>query len=195
MGMRLHRVKVVIPKAHCMTWLERLGLAHVASKTIRSFSKGMTQRVAIAQALCIKPRLLILDEPLSGLDPIGRRDVVDILSEYKRGGGTLVSHLARVARCRAAGRSLRPDSQGRAARGAIAGGADRRSGDGAGAHLRPGARWTGCARISPGAGLAKCRVSTLGNASQACVKPGMWCWRSAPACHWRWRSCAPSESQ
>jgi ABC-2 type transport system ATP-binding protein len=77
------------PKAHCMAWLERLGLEQVASKAIRSFSKGMTQRVAIAQALCIKPRLLILDEPLSGLDPIGRRDVVDILSEYKRGGGTL----------------------------------------------------------------------------------------------------------
>ncbi|MBK8114048.1 MAG: ABC transporter ATP-binding protein [Candidatus Accumulibacter sp.] len=89
MGMRLHRLRVNDPKAHCMTWLERLGLEHVASKAVRSFSKGMTQRVAIAQALCIKPRLLILDEPLSGLDPIGRRDVVDILSEYKRGGGTL----------------------------------------------------------------------------------------------------------
>jgi ABC-2 type transport system ATP-binding protein len=76
-------------ESHCLAWLERLGLAQVASKAIRSFSKGMTQRVAIAQALCIKPRLLILDEPLSGLDPIGRRDVVDILSEYKRGGGTL----------------------------------------------------------------------------------------------------------
>jgi len=89
MGLRLHRVKVSRPQTHCMAWLERLGLAQVASKTIRSFSKGMTQRVAIAQALCIEPRLLILDEPLSGLDPIGRRDVVDILSEYKRGGGTL----------------------------------------------------------------------------------------------------------
>jgi ABC-2 type transport system ATP-binding protein len=89
MSLRLHRVKVDAPDAHCLAWLERLGLAHVARKTIRSFSKGMTQRVAIAQALCINPRLLVLDEPLSGLDPIGRRDVVDILSEYKRGGGTL----------------------------------------------------------------------------------------------------------
>uniref|UniRef100_UPI002582A931 ATP-binding cassette domain-containing protein n=1 Tax=Accumulibacter sp. TaxID=2053492 RepID=UPI002582A931 len=75
--------------SHCLNWLDRLGLAQVAGKAIRSFSKGMTQRVAIAQALCIRPRLLILDEPLSGLDPIGRRDVVDILTEYKRGGGTL----------------------------------------------------------------------------------------------------------
>ncbi|HPT50974.1 MAG TPA: ABC transporter ATP-binding protein [Accumulibacter sp.] len=89
MGMRLHRVRVASLEKHCMEWLERLSLAHVARKPLRSFSKGMTQRVAIAQALCINPRLLILDEPLSGLDPIGRRDVVDILSEYKRGGGTL----------------------------------------------------------------------------------------------------------
>jgi len=89
MGLRLHRVKAAAPEAHCMAWLERLGLAHAARKTIRSFSKGMTQRVAIAQAMCINPRLLILDEPLSGLDPLGRRDVVDLLSEYKRGGGAL----------------------------------------------------------------------------------------------------------
>lgn len=89
MGLRLHCVQVDAPERHCLAWLERLGLAHAARKTIRSFSKGMTQRVAIAQALCINPRLLILDEPLSGLDPIGRRDVVDILSEYKRSGGAL----------------------------------------------------------------------------------------------------------
>jgi ABC-2 type transport system ATP-binding protein len=95
MGMNLHRVRVSSPQAHCLEWLDRLGLAPVARKAIRSFSKGMTQRVAIAQALCIKPRLLILDEPLSGLDPIGRRDVVELLSEYKRGGGTifLTSHV------------------------------------------------------------------------------------------------------
>ena len=89
MGMRLHRVQVSESRSYCLAWLDRLGLAQVAGKAIRSFSKGMTQRVAIAQALCIRPRLLILDEPLSGLDPIGRRDVVDILTEYKRGGGTL----------------------------------------------------------------------------------------------------------
>lgn len=89
MSMRLHRVKVDRLEAHCRQWLERLGLAAVAGKPIRSFSKGMTQRVAIAQALCIQPRLLVLDEPLSGLDPIGRRDVVEILSDYKRSGGTL----------------------------------------------------------------------------------------------------------
>jgi ABC-2 type transport system ATP-binding protein len=89
MGLRLHRVRVSDEARHCLGWLDRFGLAHVANKTVRSFSKGMTQRVALAHALAIKPRLLLLDEPLSGLDPVGRKDVVDILDEYRRGGGTL----------------------------------------------------------------------------------------------------------
>jgi ABC-2 type transport system ATP-binding protein len=89
MGTRLHKLKLDNEEAHCRHWLARFDLARVADKTIRTFSKGMTQRVALAQALCVQPRLLILDEPLSGLDPIGRRDVVDILSEYRRDGGTL----------------------------------------------------------------------------------------------------------
>ena len=72
-----------------MVWLEKLGVAHVAASPVRSFSKGMTQRVALANALAVRPRLLVLDEPLSGLDPIGRREVVEILAEYKREGGTL----------------------------------------------------------------------------------------------------------
>ncbi|HNF91297.1 MAG TPA: ABC transporter ATP-binding protein [Accumulibacter sp.] len=89
MGMRLHGVKVGNERRHCMVWLERFGLSAVANKPIRAFSKGMTQRVALAHALAIMPRLLILDEPLSGLDPVGRKDVVDILGEYRSGGGTL----------------------------------------------------------------------------------------------------------
>jgi ABC-2 type transport system ATP-binding protein len=89
MSLRLHGVQPDKPKAHCMEWLERLSLRQSASSQIRSFSKGMTQRVAIAQAMCIQARLLVLDEPLSGLDPVGRHDVVEILAEYKRSGGTL----------------------------------------------------------------------------------------------------------
>jgi ABC-2 type transport system ATP-binding protein len=89
MGLRLHGVSVPNPGEYCMGWLERLALAKSANAPIRSFSKGMTQRVAIAQALSIRPRLMVLDEPLSGLDPVGRHDVVDLLAEYKRGGGTL----------------------------------------------------------------------------------------------------------
>jgi ABC-2 type transport system ATP-binding protein len=89
MGLRLHQIHVDGEAAHCLKWLERFGLASVANKTVRSFSKGMVQRVALSHALAIKPRLLILDEPLSGLDPIGRKDVVDILDEFRRSGGTI----------------------------------------------------------------------------------------------------------
>lgn len=89
MGLRLHGVKVADERSHCMQWLDRFSLADVADKAIRTFSKGMTQRVALAHAMAINPRLLILDEPLSGLDPVGRRDVVDILADYSRKGGTL----------------------------------------------------------------------------------------------------------
>jgi ABC-2 type transport system ATP-binding protein len=78
-----------------MRWLERFSLGEAANKVVRGFSKGMAQRTALAHAMVVEPRLLILDEPLSGLDPIGRRDVVEILSEYHRQGGTifLTSHV------------------------------------------------------------------------------------------------------
>lgn len=95
MGLTLHRCKIADPRRHCMQWLERFGLGDVANKTVRGFSKGMAQRTALAHALAVQPRLLILDEPLSGLDPIGRRDVVDILADYRQQGGTifLTSHV------------------------------------------------------------------------------------------------------
>lgn len=94
-ALSIHGLRMDDPNAHCMAWLERFQLDHVAKKTIRAFSKGMAQRTALAHALCVQPKLLILDEPLSGLDPVGRKDVVDILSAYKRDGGTifLTSHV------------------------------------------------------------------------------------------------------
>jgi ABC-2 type transport system ATP-binding protein len=68
---------------------EVLGLTQMeraANLQIRSYSKGMIQRISLAQAIIHRPRLLILDEPTSGLDPIGRRDMRDlILSERDRG--------------------------------------------------------------------------------------------------------------
>jgi len=95
MGLELHHRKPGNPRQHCMNWLQQFGLADVADKVVRGFSKGMAQRTALAHAMAVEPRLLILDEPLSGLDPIGRRDVVEILSEFRRQGGTifLTSHV------------------------------------------------------------------------------------------------------
>lgn len=95
MGLAIHHARPANARNQCMLWLERFGLAQVANKHIRGFSKGMTQRVALAHALVVQPRLLILDEPLSGLDPLGRKDVVDILGEYRASGGTifLTSHV------------------------------------------------------------------------------------------------------
>jgi ABC-2 type transport system ATP-binding protein len=95
MGLALHGRKPAQPEKHCMSWLERFGLGEAAWKVVRGFSKGMAQRTALAHAMAVEPRLLILDEPLSGLDPIGRRDVVDILAEYRQKGGTifLTSHV------------------------------------------------------------------------------------------------------
>ena len=89
MGARIHGVPAAGISRHCMTWLERFGIAEVANKPIRSFSKGMTQRTALAHALSVDPEFLILDEPLSGLDPVGRRDVVEILDEFRQSGRTL----------------------------------------------------------------------------------------------------------
>lgn len=89
MGLRLHRATVSDERRHCMAWLERFGLEKFANVPLRGFSKGMMQRTVLAHALAVKPRLLVLDEPLSGLDPIGRKDVVDILDEFRKDGGTL----------------------------------------------------------------------------------------------------------
>lgn len=90
MGLRLHETAITGgEREYCYAWLERFDLARVADSPVRGFSKGMTQRTALAHALAIKPRLLMLDEPLSGLDPVGRRDVVDILDDYRKDGGTL----------------------------------------------------------------------------------------------------------
>lgn len=89
MSLHLHCKRPVNRRRHCLDWLARFGLDAVADRLVRGFSKGMLQRTVLANALAIEPRLLILDEPLSGLDPIGRRDVVNILSEYSHTGGTL----------------------------------------------------------------------------------------------------------
>ena len=70
--------------------LSRLGLASHVRKPLRKYSKGMTQRLGLVQALLNDPTLLILDEPMSGLDPIGRSEVKQILREERSRGVTIL---------------------------------------------------------------------------------------------------------
>ena len=69
--------------------LALVGLEHARDLTVRKFSKGMVQRLGLAQAVLHDPPLLILDEPMSGLDPIGRKDVRDLILELRRHGKTI----------------------------------------------------------------------------------------------------------
>lgn len=69
--------------------LEKVGLAQARRLQLRKFSKGMLQRIGLAQALINDPQLVMLDEPMSGLDPIGRRDVRDIILRLREEGKTV----------------------------------------------------------------------------------------------------------
>ena len=70
--------------------LDRVGLAGSAGVAVRKYSKGMVQRLGIAQALIHDPELVILDEPMSGLDPLGRRHVRDLILDLRRQGKTVL---------------------------------------------------------------------------------------------------------
>ncbi|HET9838948.1 MAG TPA: ABC transporter ATP-binding protein [Candidatus Angelobacter sp.] len=69
--------------------LERVGLSDVGSKQLRKFSKGMLQRVGIAQAIIHDPEVVFLDEPMSGLDPLGRHEVRELIQGLKDEGKTV----------------------------------------------------------------------------------------------------------
>jgi ABC-2 type transport system ATP-binding protein len=70
--------------------LKKVGLETAQKIQLRKYSKGMLQRVGLAQAILHDPKVVILDEPMSGLDPIGRREVRDIILELKREGKTVL---------------------------------------------------------------------------------------------------------
>ncbi|HKT81629.1 MAG TPA: ATP-binding cassette domain-containing protein [Vicinamibacterales bacterium] len=71
-------------------WLERMGLADAFEKKVEQLSKGNQQRIQIAAALIAEPPIAILDEPLSGLDPLGARDVMGIIRDYAAAGHTVI---------------------------------------------------------------------------------------------------------
>lgn len=88
-ALRMYQRRHDNPSTWCMQWLERFSVEQYARRRIRQLSKGNVQRVALAHAMVTQPRFLVLDEPLSGLDPVGRKDVIDILLEYKQQGGAI----------------------------------------------------------------------------------------------------------
>src|SRR5512145_1520647 len=82
-----------VPRAdetrRCEELLALVGLGGAADRQIRKYSKGMQQRLGIAQALVADPAFVVLDEPMSGLDPVGRKEVRDLILELKRRGKTV----------------------------------------------------------------------------------------------------------
>ena len=71
------------------TLLDWVGLSHAADARLRTYSKGMQQRVGIAQALVHDPQVVFLDEPMSGLDPIGRAEIHDLILRLRTEGKTV----------------------------------------------------------------------------------------------------------
>ena len=82
-----------VPAKECSSRIERVlqlvGLPDAANVQLRKFSKGMLQRVGIAQAVLHDPKVVFLDEPMSGLDPMGRREVRDLMAQLKQQGKTV----------------------------------------------------------------------------------------------------------
>jgi ABC-2 type transport system ATP-binding protein len=86
---RLHGVDPPTRRRRAEELLGRVGLAGAEGRPLRRFSKGMLQRAGLAQALMNDPELLVLDEPMSGLDPIGRKEVRDLVVWLRDQGKTI----------------------------------------------------------------------------------------------------------
>ncbi len=92
---RLRGMDAAARKKRVPELLELVGLRHARRRSLKKFSRGMLQRIGIAQALVNDPDILILDEPMSGLDPIGRKQMRDIILGCRDQGKTIVfsSHI------------------------------------------------------------------------------------------------------
>ena len=87
---RIHDLTAAARRERVQKMLKIVGLETAGKIQLRKYSKGMLQRVGMAQAILHDPKLVILDEPMSGLDPVGRREVRDVILELKRDGKTVM---------------------------------------------------------------------------------------------------------
>jgi len=87
---QIHDLRAADRKNRVGRVLKKVGLETARKIQLRKYSKGMLQRVGLAQAILHDPKVVILDEPMSGLDPIGRREVRDIILELKKEGKTVM---------------------------------------------------------------------------------------------------------
>jgi len=86
---KLFELPVAVTDERSARLLAQVGLAQDADKHLRKFSKGMLQRLGLAQALLNDPEVLFLDEPMSGLDPLGRREVRELMESWRAQGKTV----------------------------------------------------------------------------------------------------------
>ena len=92
---RLFDMPISVRRQRTAELIEKVGLTWARRRQLREYSKGMTRRIGLAQALINDPELILLDEPTSGLDPLGTREMKDLIIELKEQGKTVVmcSHL------------------------------------------------------------------------------------------------------
>lgn len=92
---RLNGFSAAEAKSRTQQVLERVGMADRADRKIAGYSKGMRQRIKLAQAILHEPKVILLDEPLNGLDPVGRREFIDLLGALSQEGKTILvsSHI------------------------------------------------------------------------------------------------------
>jgi ABC-2 type transport system ATP-binding protein len=92
---RLFNMSAALRKERRDKLIEMVGLQHARRRQLKEYSKGMTRRIGLAQALINDPELVILDEPTSGMDPLGTREVKDLILKLRDEGKTVVmsSHL------------------------------------------------------------------------------------------------------
>ncbi len=86
---RLNRIPTSERAKRIDELLDLVGMRHARNVLLKEYSKGMTQRIGLAQALMHDPKLVLLDEPMSGLDPIGRKEIRDLIYQLKYQGRTI----------------------------------------------------------------------------------------------------------